>query len=86
MMNLIMRMYCLLFGVVELYDLDMSCNSDCTKVMIQALYQFMFNFLLEYFNVIVFHSREATNVIDLENIRFKRFMINDELYYRSISY
>ncbi|MEI2284008.1 hypothetical protein [Paenibacillus polysaccharolyticus] len=74
------------FGVVELYDLDMKCNSDCTKVMIQALYQLMFNFLLEYFNVIVFHSREATNVIDLENIRFKRFMINDELYYRSISY
>lgn len=74
------------FGVVELYDLDMKCDSDCTQVMIQALYQLTFNFLLEYFNVIVFSSSEATNVIDLENIRFKSFMINDELYYRSISY
>lgn len=74
------------FGVVELYDFDMECNSDCTKVMLQALYQLTFNFLLEYFNVIVLHSSEVRNVIDFENIRFKRFMINNELYYRSISY
>ncbi|MCM3131236.1 hypothetical protein M3629_00465 [Paenibacillus polysaccharolyticus] len=74
------------FGVVELYDCDMECNSDCTKVMLQALYQLTFNFLLEYFNLIVFHSREAANIIDDENMRFKRFTIHDELYYRSTAY
>jgi hypothetical protein len=75
------------FGVVELYDLDVKCNSECTKKIMKALHQLTFNFLLEYFNLIVFHSREATNVIDDENMRFKRFKIHDELYYyRSIAY
>ncbi|MGQ8871124.1 hypothetical protein [Paenibacillus sp. TSA_86.1] len=74
------------FGVVELCEMDMKCDSDCSKVMIQALFQMTFNFLLEYLDLIVFHSREVTNNIDEENMRFKRFMINGELYYRSTVY
>lgn len=73
------------FGVVELYEY-MKCNSDCTKVMIPSLLQLTFYFLLEYFNLIVFHSRQATNLIDDEKMRFKRFMINDELHYRATAY
>lgn len=58
------------FGIVELYESDIKCNPDYTKVMIQALHQLTFNFLLEYFNLIVFSSSEATELIQNRKTMF----------------
>jgi hypothetical protein len=74
------------FGIVELYEIDLKCNAYCTKVMIEALFQLTFNLLLDYFNLIVFCSREIADYIDDKKMRLKRFVINEQLYYRSTTY